>query len=111
MFALRIRRTTDLPTPLTARSKRAAFAQRLARAGLVLTVATGTLLTPKAHADFTIKNSYTSRIWVAINYGGSGKCGAEGYWRTAGWYEVAPGETKTIWRGDLNNFNSPFAQN
>jgi uncharacterized membrane protein len=109
MFALRIHRTTDLPTTLTARPKRAALAQRLTRVALMLTVVAGALLAPKAHADFTIKNSYTSRIWVAVNYGGSGKCGAEGYWRTIGWYEVAPGETRTIWRGDLNNFHPAWS--
>jgi uncharacterized membrane protein len=109
MFTLRLRRTTEEQTTLNARTPSASFLQRMTRVALMLTVTAGALLAPKAHADFTFKNDYHKRVWVAINYGGASNCGSDGYWRTLGWWEIAPGQSAVVMRGDLNKLNPSFS--
>ena len=45
------------------------------------------------------RNNYNSHIWVATLREDSDGCGGEGAgWRSAGWWSLSPGESKTaIW--------------
>jgi uncharacterized membrane protein len=75
---------------------------RLTRFALMLTVTAGALLAPKAHADFNVRNNYHRPVWVVFAYKNTDMCGGEGGdFRVMGWYQVAPGATRTLLNGSL----------
>ena len=50
------------------------------------------------------KNGYPQTIWAMIEWYSPG-CPDGGDWEKAGWWKIAPGGTKTVYGGDLDDVN------
>ena len=50
------------------------------------------------------KNSYSSRVWIAIMFYSPGTCGSYGNWGTRGWWSPSPGQSVYV----LNTNNRYF---
>jgi uncharacterized membrane protein len=46
----------------------------------------------------SFRNSYGKTVWVAIMRYNPDSCGGYGDWETAGWWQIAPGEVKEVFR-------------
>jgi len=51
-----------------------------------------------------IGNHYTHTLWVTIMWY-TPNCGDGGNWTKAGWWQLTPGQTKTVLVGDLEDIN------
>src|ERR1051326_3570097 len=79
----------------------------IVRMALTFTLAI-TLLAPAAHASLSFSNLYQRTVWVAVADHDSGGCGDSGNWRVRGWWQLAPGESKTVVGGPLFLFNRVY---
>lgn len=60
-----------------------------------------------ASAWFRFKNKTNRTIWVAFMWYKPG-CDTGSDWATAGWWKLSPGQTKTVYGGDLQDNNTYF---
>jgi hypothetical protein len=44
--------------------------------------------------EVRFRNSYPSKVWVAVMYYDPGDCGQYGNWETKGWWGINTGQTK-----------------
>jgi uncharacterized membrane protein len=62
-------------------------------------------VTPPADAWFKFKNSTSKRMSVAFMWHKPNCDGTRSNWAVAGWWNLNPGETKTVYGGDLQDNN------
>jgi uncharacterized membrane protein len=81
--------------------------KNIVRLALTLAVTGIALLAPTAHAAFRFCNKYPRTVWVAFSWWSSGCAGAapSDPWNVAGWWQLAPGETKVVYGPDLQDSN------
>jgi uncharacterized membrane protein len=51
-----------------------------------------------------IKNKYPHTLWVTIMWYAP-NCSDGGNWEKAGWWQLSPGQTKTVFGGNLHEVN------
>jgi uncharacterized membrane protein len=49
-------------------------------------------------ADFRIRNNSRAQVWASFAYGAG-----EDRWVATGWWNIQPGDTATVYRGNLND--------
>lgn len=61
-----------------------------------------------AHAWFKFKNSTPNTVWVSFQWYSPATCANSGKWETKGWWQLAPGETKTVFGNDLQTIGKYY---